>query len=230
MNELLLINPRKRRGRKSVKRGAGGRFVKARASNPSPRKRKSKRRARARNPIATNPVRRVSRRVSRSVSRRSRRRSNPIKMPGFGGIINNMVMPSVVGASGALALGLLMGLIPLPVAAKTGNMRHLVKGMGAVAIGTLGAMVLPRATAHKMAIGAMTVTLHDFMREQATRFFPALPLGDVGELGYYSPGYSAGQLPDNSGVNGMGFYSDNSNMGLYADESNMGEYGDDYTG
>jgi hypothetical protein len=215
MNELLLINPRKRRGRKTAaKRGAGGRFVKARASNPAPRKRKRISRKRAHNPIST-----VRRHVAKHRSRA--RRHNPIKgFAGMGGLVNSTIMPGFIGAAGALGLDLLLGIVPLPVAVKTGPMKYLVKGAAAIAVGALGGMVLPRATAHKMAVGALTVTLHDFMKEQTVRLFPALPLGDVDGLGYYSPGYAAGSmLPDNSAdsVDGMGFYADQSLMGEYVE-------------
>lgn len=233
MSQLLLINPRKRR---TPKRGTGGRFVKAkRASNPAPRKRRSKRRA---NPIVN--VTRRTRKATRKAPRRSRaRRSNPIAgLSGITGTMSAIFMPSVTGAAGALGLDILMGFAPIPMAMKVGGMRYITKGVGAVALGLLAGMVVNKSTANKMAVGALTVTLHDFAREQTRRLFPNMPMGEVGEyvdgLGYYSPGLNAGMLTDESG-GGMGEFGQMSydaaemdGVGFYVDGATDADVSGDY--
>lgn len=232
MSQLLLINPRKRRA--TAKRGKGGRFVKAkRASNPAPRKRRSKRRT---NPVAT--VTKRTRRMTRKAPRRARRR-NPIAGIGsVGNTLNAMVMPSVTGAAGALGLDIIMGFAPIPMAMKVGAMRHLTKGVGAVALGLLAGMVVNKSTANKMAVGALTVTFHDFAREQVRRMFPSMPMGEYVDglegLGYYSPGMNAGMLSDDSqgmnGFDGMNYESGElDGVGFYVDGSSDADSSGEYT-
>lgn len=166
MPSLMLVNPRKRKGRKT------------------------KTRKRRRNPIAkANPRRRVRRRGTT----RKRYRRNP-SARGLKGLIKNTVMPSATAAVGAIGLDIIMGYLPLPDALKTGPMRHVVKGAGAIGLGMLAANVVGRKTAEQFTAGAMTVVMYNAGRELASRFMPNLPLGayidddSMEGLGYYGAG------------------------------------------
>lgn len=214
MAEMLLLNPRKRR--KTTKTT----------------KRRKKRRSYARNPVNTRRAR-VSRKARRaSTGRRYRRnparRTNPLM---------DQVMNAAMGATGALGLDVIMGAVPLPPQLKTGMAKHATKGLVAVAAGMMGAAFLPRGMAEKFTDGALTVVLHDAMREQVQTFAPNLTLGDVAipyysdeyapdayempapELGYYQPGMVV-----------EGDYADpNPSVGEYVDgEYGLGEYVEDY--
>ncbi len=124
-----------------------------------------------------------------------RRRSNP-RLPTLKGIFDNQVMPAMVGGGGAVLNDLLVNLVPIPENFKAGYLRHVSKAVGAIAIGYVGAMFLPRNTANQLGAGAMTVVGYNVVRDVAARFAPQLPLGEylpMGEyldpaLGYYGAG------------------------------------------
>jgi hypothetical protein len=125
----------------------------------------------------------------------------------MGGIFNNL-MPAATAATGGLMLDVLWGYAPIPGALKTGPMRHVAKAAGAIGLGMLAGMVVSKATADRFATGALTIVMHDAMRDIASRAVPALKLGeyDDDDLGYWGSGYNP-----------------SSDMGLYMDPG-MGEY------
>lgn len=104
-------------------------------------------------------------------------------------IVNNLVMPAATAGAGALALDVLWGFVPVPDTIKTGPMRHVAKGLGAVVLGQLVGMVATRRTGDTMAMGALTVVFHSAFREMTAQFMPNIPLG------YYSAGANAGYDP-----------------------------------
>lgn len=112
----------------------------------------------------------------------------------------NIVQPAFMGAAGALTLDIAWGYLPIPMTMKTGMMRHVAKGIGAIGLGYLVNMVATKRTADEMTRGAMTVVLHGAMREAAQQFMPNVPLDG---LGYYSAGAPAGV---GAYVNGLGAY------------------------
>jgi len=162
--EVMLINPRKRRSTR----------------------RKSTSRKRRRPSVRRNPApRRRRRRSPTGASRRARRvRRNPAPR-GIVGKVNSAMMPAVQGAGGAIGLDLLMGYVPLPASISTGMTRHLVKGVGAVAMGYLASMIVRPKTAQNMMQGALTVTIHDATREMIQNTMPSIQLGWVNS-GYYA--------------------------------------------
>jgi hypothetical protein len=180
MAELMLINPRKRRRR-----------VKARKSNPKRRRRvtASRVKRRRRNPVM--PLANVRRRRRYSTVSRKRRR-NPIggrfSLRGF---TNNTLMPSAIGAAGALGLDVLMGLLPLPAAIKTGPMRPLTRIAGAVGIGMLAGMITNRRLGEQVAAGAVTVVMYDTLKSFVRQAVPTLPMAGLSEdypsMEYVSP-------------------------------------------
>ncbi len=155
----------------------------------------------------------VSKRKS-STTRRYKR--NPIrrKKSGIGGILKETVIPSAIAAGGALGLDVAMGYLPIPENLKTGPMRHLVKGAGAIGIGMLAAMFLKPKTAELITTGALTVTLHDAGKEALGRFAPNVRLAsnedDLDDLAFVNPGMPAGP---------MGEY-----LSEYVEGDTMGEY------
>lgn len=187
-NELLLINPRKRRRRRKKSIRKVKRAVTVRVSNPRKRRRS----------------------YSMRKSPHSRYRRNPRHMGrigNLGGLVQNTIMPSVTAAGGAIALDVIFGYLPIPANLKTGPLRPLVKGAGAIGLGMLASMFVNAATAKLFTTGALTVVLHDTMRNIVGRFAPNLALGDMGyewsgynpELGEYLPQ----GFPD---YTGMGMY------------------------
>ncbi|NIT36970.1 MAG: hypothetical protein GTN49_10815, partial [candidate division Zixibacteria bacterium] len=110
------------------------------------------------------------------------------------GIINQLVMPAATAGAGALALDVLWGFVPVPTEIKTGPMRHVAKGLGAVVLGQLVGMVANKRTGDTMAMGALTVVFHSAFREMTAQFMPNVPLG------YYSAGANAGYDPQ------LGYY------------------------
>lgn len=184
----MLVNPRKRR-------------------RTTKKRRSPKRRTRRRNPVAANPRRRKSR-------RRYRRNPRPPKLMAM---VQKSLMPSVTAASGALGLDFLMGYAPIPDNLKTGPMRHLVKGAGAIGLGYLASMFVKADTAQQFTTGALTVTVYDAAKQMINQFMPEVGarLGEVGYyyedemmgLGYQGAGYAPMQLE--SDVDGMGYYYSN---------------------
>lgn len=176
-NELLLINPRRRR-RPATKR--------RRRRNPTGAARTVARQATARRGLTRSvnprrrPVKRVAGRYARRPARRmARYRRNPARMT-MQSVVNNVVIPAAQAGAGALALDVIWGYVPVPLEWKTGNLRHVVKGGGAIVMGMLAQQFLGAQLGRNIALGALTVTFHDAMRDMVAQFAPQIPLGYVG--------------------------------------------------
>jgi hypothetical protein len=190
--EVLLINPSPRRRRRrtttrrtAAQKAATRRMLAARwgrKSNPVRRRRRSV--ARRRNPVARSMT---TYRPRRRVARRRYSR-NPIR-GGMRGILNGLVIPAATAGAGALGLDIIWGYVPIPVTLKTGPARHVVKGLGAIVMGMAVGALANRRLGNTMALGALTVTMHDAMRELVANTMPQVPLG------YYSPGMPVGSDP-----------------------------------
>lgn len=133
-------------------------------------------------------------------------------------------MPAATAAGGALALDVIMGLLPVPSTLKTGPLRHVVKGAGAIGMGMAAGMFVKPETARLFATGALTVAMHDAAREMVGRFMPGVPLAgnEYDEFGFDEMlGYQAGGSDSEFADDLLGIYDDN--LGAY-----VGEYdGDD---
>lgn len=208
MPELMLINPRKRRKRRKMTAKQRQYFGKRRK-----RTRSRSRSITAPAGLSMNPKRRRRRRA-RTLSAVRRYRRNPIKFSPMQ-FVQTTLMPSAIGAGGALGLDLLMGFLPLPVAMKTGPMRPVIKLVGAVGIGMLAGMVTNRRTAEQITAGAVTVVLYDTLKGFMQKAMPNLVLGEAEypALEYISPAQT---------VEGMGVYSDE--MGELPEYEQVGEY------
>ena len=199
MAELMLVNPRKRRKsrkpRTAAQRAATRKLVAGnkRRRNPAPARRKVSAIKRRRTP-------------ARSVVARKRRYKRNPNGRGMAGIVNTTLIPAAVAASGALSLDVLWNFLPLPETLKTGPLRHIAKGAGAIGLGWLAGMVVNKKTAGQLATGALTVVTYTAMREMMARFMPAV------NMGYYSAGMPAGSM---GAYVGMGEYVGGPGMGAY---------------
>lgn len=196
MEELLLINPRKRTGARRKPRSAAQKRATAKmlAANRSRyRKNPIHHKARSRTPARSATPRLRARRKRNTVSgyfpnphRRSYRR-NPSSSA------TTKVMPllkdSAIGAVGAIAVDALFHFLPIPVTWKTGTMANVAKGSVAVALGLFGHKLLPRGMAGKLAQGSLTVTMYDAIKAPVSNMFPTLGLG------YYPGGMTTQHYP-----------------------------------
>lgn len=228
--------PKRKKKRSAAQKAATRRMLAARRGGPVKRKR---------NTIRTSPVAKKRRRKSRSLAkvtararvrrrkhnpiraRRSRRyRPNPMRVGNIASFTKHTLMPSVVGAAGALGVDVILGFLPIPVQFKTGPMRAIVKIAGAVGIGMVAANFMKRETAHQIAAGAITVTLYDVMKMYLRDAMPTLPLSEADVLFEEYPNLSyagAGQT-----VEGMDQYvsgmSTEDGVGMYVGDSETSDY------
>ena len=144
MPQLMLINPRPKRRRKMT--------AKQRKYFGKRKRVSAKRRTRRRSFTAA-PIRRRSLKRNPIVSRKRRFHRNPIGNFSPMGFVKNTLMPSGVGAVGALGLDVLMGFLPLPAVLKGPMISPMVKLVGAVGIGALAGMVTNRRTGEQVAAG-----------------------------------------------------------------------------
>jgi hypothetical protein len=187
MAEMLLINPRKRRARKSGRTAAQRRATaKLVAMN------RSRTRRRRRNPVATVAAapmvrrRRMAARRANPAMRTYRRRRNPAMLGGrFGlGSIMRSVQDALVQGGGAVAMDLLYGQIAkfLPsTLQRTPGSIGLGDATKAVITVFLGHMLKgpTRGLSARAATGALTVQAHGII---------AGLLPSTMTLGYYTPG------------------------------------------
>ena len=201
--EVLLINPANRpKKRRTMSALQAKYFGKKKRRSPKSR---VKTRSYKRNPIgfAANPRRK---------SRRSYRR-NPIgALRGFS--LQGAIMPTMIGAGGAILTDLAMGFLPIPNTMKTGAMRPVVKAGAAIGIGLLVGMVTTKATGSKAMAGGLTVVAYDAIKGFLQQNMPQLPLAGVGEyplmeyagsdMGALIDTSGMGNLVDENSINGMG--------------------------
>lgn len=184
MAELMLVNPRRRRKTTTKKRR-----VRRTTARKAPVRR------RRRNPVTTT-VR--------------RRRRNPIARRGM---VARHLQPALTAATGALFLDMAWGFLPIPANLQMGPLRYLAKGAGAIALGMVAENVVAKSTAQQMTTGAMTVIMHDALREVTQNMLPNVPLG------YYSAGMPVNGMGEYvSGLNGMDAYVPGSDS-TYLDNS-----------
>ena len=114
-------------------------------------------------------------------------------------------MEALQGATGALALDVTLGYLPLPANLKVGFVGTAVKALAAIGLGVVGQnlKIVRPATAKAFANGALTVVLHDELKKQLANFMPNIPMGeylDENSLAYYGSGFNpnagAMYLPD----------------------------------
>jgi hypothetical protein len=233
MSELMLINPgrrikrrakrranpaKKRRGRRRMSALQLKYFGKKSQRNPvmAKKRRRSSKRKHARKAVAitvrANPRRRHRRHNPIRAHKRRHYRRNPSGL-NIGSFLKNTLMPSAVGAVGALGVNIVLGYLPIPDTMKTGPIGTLVKIAGAVGVGMIASKVSNRRIGEQVTAGAVTVQLYQLMSGMLANAAPALAAraGLAGMDEYPSLEYTAP---------GMGAYVD-SGMGMYMPASRV---------
>lgn len=210
MAELLLVNPRRRKRRKTAK-----------ASRRRSRIRAKRRKRSVPVQFLKNPRKRRKMRLPAFVrSRRRSRGASRLSVSGIRGLVNSTVRPAVTAAAGAVLLDAAWAYLPIPAQLKAGPVRHVAKGAGAVALTLIAERVVSRSMAHQFGVGAMTVVLHGAIRELLAQFLPQVRLGDMYYDDYPSLNglsyVNAGQAMD-----GLGVYMDPSTDMPGTDPSRM---------
>jgi hypothetical protein len=181
MPQVLLVNPKRRRGRRKMSALQRKYFGKR---NPT--------RSRKRRSPRSNPALMLNR------GRHSRRfRRNPAGLGLVAQVGGNMT-PTLIGAGGALAADVAIGFLPLPAALQAPAFRPLIKGAVAVALGLVASMATNRSTGAKVMVGALTVVVYDALRGVVQRVAPQIPLGGLAENEYPQIAY-AGDPGDGMG-------------------------------
>lgn len=206
MEEILLINPRRRKsaakkGRKhrtAAQKAATRKLValnRARRSGSTSapaRKRRARRAAPA--VYATNPIRRHRRRVHRATTRRHTYRRNP-SAPRVN--LMSLLKNGAMGGMGAVAVNTAYNWIPLPAMLKTGNMSYIARAALAVGLGLFGRKIMPGNMAARMAEGSLAVTFHDAITNIVSPMVPGMKLGGYDSSMGFIPGGAAlpGHMP-----------------------------------
>jgi hypothetical protein len=187
---VFTSNPRRRR-RRSTRSSARRVF----ARNPAPRRR---RRARAGSASRRVYRRNPSRRRARSSVRRYRR--NPSGLGGVGKL-SSLMLPAIFIGLGAVGTEIITNYAPIPLAWKTGPMRHFVKAGVGIAVGLAIAKLLKqKKLGYYFAAGAVAIAAHDLMKAWLNTNAPAIKgLGytnpaSVARFGQYSRGRPPGAL------------------------------------
>lgn len=177
MAELMLVNPKKRRrGRPKVAK------AKRRRTRTHARRSGKKLSLRRHSGWISNPKRRSKRRSFRR---------NPIGGFNIKSFANNTLTPSAIGGIGAVGLDVILAMLPLPVAFKTGPMKPVAKIAGAVGIGMIAGMVAGRKFGEQVTAGAVTVTLYEMIKGFVQKTMPTVPLSyydDNDPLSYVQSG------------------------------------------
>jgi len=210
MATLMLVNPRKRGKKKMATRKrrtpAQIRATKKLVAFNKRRGRKAparKRKTPTRRKVAVTALSRTTRRKPTARLKARRRKNISHKMRGYypnpsrrsakmsiKNVINQQIKPAAIQASGALVLdvgyGYLGGYIPDML--NTGMVKHATKGVVAIALGMIASNFVKNASVNQMVLGAMTVTMHDAMKEALQTYAPSVPMG------YYSPSPTYGDM------------------------------------
>ena len=152
----------------------------------------------------------------RALKRHRRYRSSPSIRGGMKGFMQHTLMPSAIGAAGALGIDVILGFLPIPIQFKTGPMRAVVKIAGAVGIGMVASNFVKKETANQFVAGAITVTLYDVFKNYLQTALPTVALSESEHLMQEYPSLAYA----NPALNVSG----NEQMGVYVPEAGMGVY------
>lgn len=191
MATIALVNPKRRRRRHSRRRKMTAKQLQYFG------KRRHRRRSRARVAVASPRRRRrrasFGRRVRRSARRFARHTGGGVSLRGmnFNSFLKGTLIPSAVGAAGALGVDLALGYATpyLPTMLTTGPILPLTKIAAAVGLGVLAQGVTKdRNIGEHVMAGAITVVAYQWIRDMAKAQFPTLPLSEyVSGMGYAGP-------------------------------------------
>ena len=156
--QLMLINPRKRRGAR--KKAATKRGKRRAAKNMSA-------------PVKhyyPNPVRGRKRRGLRSYKR------NPIG--GMAGTIFETMKEGAIGAAGAVAAKIVANFLPIPETFKSGRLAPLVQALIGAGTGLLVGKFISRKIGTQVGVGAVTVALYSSIHGALAGKIPGLSGSD----------------------------------------------------
>ncbi len=203
MAELMLVNPRARRRRRK---------------NPTGKRRSAVRAKRRKNPVRHRVHARRRHNPIHLTHRRKRYRRNPIDIKNT---VKDTLVPAGIAALGALGLDVIWGYIGPMLPSGFGDTSSitgvLAKGAGAIGVGMLAGKAMGAKNGQLVALGGLTVVLHQLLHDKLAATFPTLTLGD---MGYYNPSpvgqgmlgyYPPMPQPAPVGMAGMGVY-DSSNI------------------
>lgn len=125
-----------------------------------------------------------ARRAAGSAIRRHRRSHASAHRAGFG--IVHLLKQAGAGAVGALAVDLVYSKLPIPVSMKSGNVGAVVKAGVTIGLGVLAGKMVNRQLAHGATVGALTVQLHEVLKNFAGGF-GLNGYTDINGMGYYTP-------------------------------------------
>lgn len=230
MSELILINPRRVKRRKSRKgrmpAGLRRYWAAKRRGSSAPRRRRRRhvarvgavvRRRRRRRAVMgpvrrrrANPRRRSHRRYV--VRRRAHRRHRNPRM--LGGVMHTVV-PAATGAVGGLVLDVVYGKISpmLPAFLQTGIPAFAAKTGAAIGLGMLAGRFVGRERAKVATIGAVTVMFYGMMKSYLATAVPSLGLSGFQDFVTYS-GQPMGAYMGSYNRAGFGSYN-NPGFGAY---------------
>lgn len=210
MATIALVNPRRAKRRRSRRKMTakqlkyfGRRKHKRRsrrvavAATPRRRRRHHSRRTRS-----------VARRARRHVRRFARHTGGGMSLRGmnFNSFLKGTLVPSAVGAAGALGVDLALGYLTpyLPATLTTAPFLPLTKIAAAVGLGMLAQGVTKdRNIGEHVMAGAITVVAYSYLKSLAQAQFPTLPLSEyVSGMGYAGPALAFPDAPPGS----MGLY------------------------
>lgn len=158
-------------------------------SNPARRRRRKKKTA-ARRRRRRNPARRAATGYTVGTKRIRRRKLNPIRdrhhrrrrrhRNPIGGEMGAVLIPSAIGAAGALGLNILLGYVTfLPASLQTGYGRAGVQIAAALGVGAFGHKIgLSRKTAYAVASGIAMIAVYDVISTLVASKFPNVNLGE----------------------------------------------------
>lgn len=233
MPEIMLVNPRKRtkKGKKmatkkrrtAAQKRATKRLVAFNKARRSPTKRKSpKRKAPAKR-------RKTISKAAPSKRLRARRRKNTkrgyfpnpkkrTRKSMVANIVDKQLKPAAIQATGALMLDIGYGYLGgyIPDMLNSGMTKYATKGAIAIGLGVIANMYMKSNTANLLATGAMTMTMHEAMKEAMANFAPQVPLGFYSaapvyqnDMGMFSPDDG-----DGFGGNNLGMFSPDTGTGF----------------
>jgi len=223
VEQLLLVNPRRKSRRKSRRRRSGrmpAALKRYWATHRRGRRRVSlTRRRRRRHAVAAVNPRRHRRHIARRHHSRRRIRRNPSMrgiMGGGRGLLKSTVVPGVIGAGGAIALDIVMGYAQpyLPTSLQTGWFNIAVKIAGAVGVGMVVGKVLGREKGRIATIGGVTVVAYSTLRGMLKTALPSVP--GLGAYMDYTPYRMGAYMPGPTGtpgIRGLGYVSPAATIG-----------------
>jgi hypothetical protein len=186
MSEVLFINPRHKR--RTHKRKARSSMRK----NP----RRAHRRSHESHATRVRAARKGwrHRKLHRNPRRARRSRGGTVGVKGFMG---HTVIPAAVGATGAVALDVALGFLPIPDTFKTGMMKPVIGLLGALGMGMIAAMVVGRRQGAAVALGGATVVMYNTIKPIIQSAAPNVPMAGLGaypSLEFYAAGSPAGTV------------------------------------